>query len=74
MSGNVWQWMADCWNETYAGAPTDGSGWQSGLCERRVLRAGAWGSNPLFGRSAYRIRVLSGDRSVNHGFRVARTL
>jgi formylglycine-generating enzyme required for sulfatase activity len=25
MLGNVWEWMQDCWNENYSGAPTDGS-------------------------------------------------
>ncbi len=27
MSGNVWEWVEDCWHETYNGAPTDGSAW-----------------------------------------------
>lgn len=25
MSGNVWEWVEDCWHGRYKGAPTDGS-------------------------------------------------
>jgi formylglycine-generating enzyme required for sulfatase activity len=25
--GNVWEWTQDCWNESYEGAPADGSAW-----------------------------------------------
>ena len=27
MHGNLWEWVADCWNRSYAGAPTDGGAW-----------------------------------------------
>jgi formylglycine-generating enzyme required for sulfatase activity len=72
MAGNVWQWTADCWNEKYNGAPTDGSAWTSGNCERRVIRGGSWKDIPLRLRSASR----SGDftqRINDLGFRVLRT-
>src|SRR5262252_1849810 len=36
MAGNVWQWVQDCWNADYIGAPTDGSAWKTGDCEKRV--------------------------------------
>ncbi len=42
MNGNVREWLADCWNPSYAGAPADGSAWLSGNCETRVLRGGSW--------------------------------
>jgi formylglycine-generating enzyme required for sulfatase activity len=42
MSGNVWEWLEDCWNENYEGAPSDGSAWLSGKCNVRVLRGGSW--------------------------------
>ena len=72
--GNVWEWVEDCWNEGYAGAPSDGSAWESGDCSRRVLRGGSWGSGPGNLRSALRFRLASGNRSDSFGFRVARTL
>ena len=28
--GNVWEWVEDCWHDSYRGAPTDGSAWTSG--------------------------------------------
>src|SRR5262250_484162 len=28
MSGNVWEWVEDCWHENYNGAPTDGRAWK----------------------------------------------
>src|SRR5215831_2544595 len=36
MAGNVWQWVEDCYNEDYNGAPMDGLPWKTGDCERRV--------------------------------------
>jgi len=72
--GNVWEWTADCWNVSYAGAPADGSAWEYGSCSLRVLRGGAWVSEPGYLRSAYRVRYNSGSRYSVVGFRVARTL
>ena len=72
--GNIWEWVQDCWNDSYAGAPSDGSAWESGDCSRRVLRGGSWVNTPRNLRSAIRHRVNSGNRNLNYGFRVARTL
>ena len=37
--GNVWEWTQDCRNDSYSGAPVDGSAWRSGDCsERSVAR------------------------------------
>ncbi len=54
MSGNVWEWTQDCWNDNYNGAPRDGSAWQNGDCSRRVLRGGSWGNNGDRLRAAFR--------------------
>ena len=72
--GNVWEWVEDCWNESYRGAPTDGSAWESGDCDRRVLRGGSWGDEPRDLRSADRFWGTTGVRVDDVGFRVARTL
>ncbi len=72
--GNVWEWVEDCWNGNYKGAPTDGRAWLSGDCSRRVVRGGSWLSDPPFGRPANRLRDYPGARDYDLGFRVARTL
>jgi formylglycine-generating enzyme required for sulfatase activity len=46
MVGNVWEWIEDCYHDTYVGSPKDGSAWTSGSCENRALRGGAWISGP----------------------------
>ena len=72
--GNVWEWVEDCWNGDYHGAPSDGSAWESGNCGTRVLRGGSWDYGPRILRSASRGRVSTGYRDNDGGFRVARTL
>ena len=71
--GNVWEWVRDCWNGSYADAPRDGSAWDRGECSLRVLRGGSWDINPRGLRAALRGRDDSGFRYYNIGFRVART-
>ena len=73
-AGNVWEWVADCWNDSYRGAPSDGSAWTSGDCGSRVLRGGSWYNEPEVLRSANRGRSDTGSRDDTFGFRIARTL
>ena len=72
--GNVWEWVADCWNGSYAGAPSDGAAWTTGDCEVHVLRGGSWYYHPRYVRAAVRNRLGSDSRYGIIGFRVARTL
>ena len=72
--GNVWEWTQDCWNESYSGAPADGSAWSSGDCSQRVSRGGAWDGPPRALRSANRFRYSAEFRYNGFGFRVARTM
>ena len=74
MHGNVWEWVEDCPNGSYAGSPVDGSSWLSGNCDKRVLRGGSWFNYPSFLRAAGRNRYSTGNRNSSFGFRVARTL
>jgi formylglycine-generating enzyme required for sulfatase activity len=72
--GNISEWVQDCWNGSYNGAPTDGSARTTGDCDRRVVRGGAWGIYPWYLRSAGRDWGTSVYRSNVQGFRLARTL
>ena len=71
MHGNVGEWVQDCSNDSYAGAPTDGRAWMSGDCSRRVGRGGSWDFNPGFLRSAYRYGYTRSIRRDDIGFRLA---
>lgn len=74
MHGNVWEWVQDCWNETYEGAPADGSARLTGDCTLRVLRGGGWGNIPSFQRSAMRYREVAKSGYYDMGIRIARDL
>ena len=74
MHGNVWEWVEDCWNDSYYGAPTGGMAWTNGDCAKRVMRGGSWGSYPGRVRSAIRNWRTTSNLNLNLGFRVARTL
>jgi formylglycine-generating enzyme required for sulfatase activity len=72
--GNVWEWTEDCWNDTYKGAPDDGSSQKSGDCSSRVRRGGSWNYDVWLVRLASRLRSEVVERTSITGFRVARTL
>jgi formylglycine-generating enzyme required for sulfatase activity len=72
--GNVWEWVEDCWNDSYAGVPSDTNVWKAGDCGRRVLRGGSWNGRPRYVRSANRSWDVIGVRGSSFGFRITRTL
>jgi len=74
MHGSVWEWVEDCWNDSYEGAPDDGSAWTIGDCGKRVLRGGSWVDLPGALRSANRSALFADSKSDHLGLRVARTL
>ncbi len=74
MAGNVWQWTQDCYAESYANAPTDGSAAETGDTCLRADRGGSWYYPAWLLRSATRERNPAGYRDTVMGFRVAKTL
>lgn len=56
--GNSDEWVQDCFNISYEGAPADGSAWESGDCSYRVIRGGDWRSSPSRIRAASRARYF----------------
>src|SRR5499427_5824309 len=73
--GNVWEWTADCYAETYRDAPSDAAARGCRANDQtRVMRGGSWTSPAANLRSASRYRNAKHYRSHDLGFRVARTL
>jgi len=74
MHGNVWEWVEDCYRDSYVGAPSDGEPVKSDRCAYRVLRGGSWLAYPPGLRSANRGRNAPTSRFQVRGFRIAKTL
>lgn len=76
MSGNVWEWVQDCYEDNYAKSPpVDGRAHDPGTnCTRRSIRGGGWSTNPTEARSANRASAGSDDGDYASGFRLSRTL
>ncbi|MFM0501334.1 SUMF1/EgtB/PvdO family nonheme iron enzyme [Paraburkholderia caffeinilytica] len=74
MNGSVWEWVADCWHNSYQGAPTDGHAWDSPSCDMRVIRGGSWREGGGYMLSATRFKYSSSVRQSQDGFRVVKDL
>ena len=71
--GNVAEWVEDCWQDNYFGAPTDANArTRGGNCTHRGLRGGSWLFGSKDARSANRDKDSSRSRNTIAGFRVAR--
>ncbi|UKO98536.1 SUMF1/EgtB/PvdO family nonheme iron enzyme [Nostoc sp. UHCC 0870] len=71
MCGNICEWCEDVYNDSYQGAPIDGSAWLTGSNnDIRLLRGGSWIDNAWVCRSANRYRLARAYRSGLVGFRV----
>ncbi len=77
MSGNVWEWVEDCWHEDYRDAPIDGAAWLDATgenCGVHVRRGGAWTDSPGSLHSSIRNWYSTDTRSILIGFRLARDI
>lgn len=74
MHGNVWEWVEDCYQESYQRAPTDGAAVTTGDCSSRVARGGSWKDYPGLLGAAVRTWGPTVSRINTSGFRVGRTL
>lgn len=72
VSGNVSEWVQDCYVNSFANAPTDGKAVVTGNCQR-VIRGGGWKADASDLRIANRSRLAPGTRDTSIGFRVAAT-
>lgn len=74
IAGNLSEWVADCWHDSYRRAPADSTPWLNPGCTQRVARGAAWGSSPPEARTAFRSNEAATARSARLGMRVARDL
>lgn len=74
MYGNGWEWVEDCYRDTYADAPKDGSPVVATDCKLRIDRGGGWYNNRGTNRSAERASYPPAAASSNITFRLARDL
>ena len=87
MSGNAFEWVQDCWHNSYkedgmeGAAPADGSAWESGCSFRnryfsglRMVQRGGSALAPAFGyaRALVRHHAPPKWRGDDRGFRLAR--
>lgn len=71
MSGNVDEWVLDCYQPDYSNAPNDGSATRTSDCTHRVMRGGSWFDIPRVARPASRYRHPATSSRNSWGFRVA---
>lgn len=76
MSGNVDEWVQDCYHENFEGAPSNGGAWSTGCTSSSfVLRGGIWNRyEAKYTRAAHRGAGRAAQLNGFIGFRVARTL
>ena len=74
MHGNVREWTAGLWHDSYDLTPLDGRPALEGHSAMRVVRGGGWHDSAILLRSAARMRATQSIRSEMIGFRVARSL
>jgi formylglycine-generating enzyme required for sulfatase activity len=72
MNGSVWEWVGDCWHNSYKEAPNDGSVWDQANCNARVIRGGSWREPASYMVSSTRFKYDASVRHSQNGFRVAR--
>lgn len=71
VSGNVWEWVQDCYQDSYVGAPTDGRAAEGKSCDWRVYRSGSWNAVSDWLRVANRHSFQEREFSNSLGFRLA---
>lgn len=74
MAGNVREWIMDCYQPNYSGAPDDGSAWMETACKERVVRGGAFNKTSDSMRSTWRGHFKPDSNLTFVGFRVVREL
>jgi formylglycine-generating enzyme required for sulfatase activity len=74
MNGSVWEWVSDCWHNSFKDAPADARSWDTPDCTVRVIRGGSWRQGAPYMMSSSRFKYDASVRHAENGFRVARNL
>jgi formylglycine-generating enzyme required for sulfatase activity len=74
MNGSVWEWVSDCWHNSYQSAPNDGRTWDAPGCNMRVIRGGSWREGSDYMLTSTRFKYSQSVRQSQDGFRVAKDL
>ena len=72
LAGNCREWCEDVWTKNYEHTPCDDSAQREGNHARRVVRGGAWSTDPDWLRSSSRDWGWAGRRDGLQGFRLVR--
>ena len=74
VSGNVEEWVQDCWHDSYQRAPSDSSAWVNPGCKMGVTRGASWASSLDEARISFRMATPMKTHNARIGFRVVRAL
>jgi sulfatase modifying factor 1 len=73
MTGNVWQWTSDWYDESYYAASPEQSPAGPAIGKSRVLRGGYWGDPSSMIRTTRRVALPPDARSPGYGFRLVQS-
>jgi formylglycine-generating enzyme required for sulfatase activity len=73
LSGNVWEWVGDWYDEDYYAASPGTNPPGSGSGDYKMFRGGSWGDLPSSVRTAYRGYINLDEANEHLGFRCAMT-
>ena len=71
MPGGMWEWCSDRYAENYYAESESHDPRGATAGRLRVMRGGAWMSQPMWLRTAYRAKRGPTSRNADHGFRCA---
>lgn len=74
VNGSVWEWVSDCWHNSFKDAPSDAKAWEAPDCSVRVIRGGSWREGAAYMVSSSRFKYDASVRHAQNGFRVARAI